>query len=333
MALLDAAKVPYRYALSGNSPDVDDTTDWEHPEPFQFQHPILKVLPRDGRAFWLFGDGPRYAPMDLLPSGLWGAPVIVCDGASGSLDVLPRGSLEEAGMSTKLDVKLQPEGAAQARISMTWRFLEGYGIKESVKNAQKSDINNFAAQRGNMFFTGAKLKKWEAPRLDDPSVPFSISIDIEAEKVVRTQKNGQVTLQTGLSPSNLKQSFGGTSVRKFDLVLRGWTVTRDAVTIDLGPYACARVPGDVQQESKYGQYSLIYVREGAKLRIERTLTLFPKRVTPAEYKDFLNFLDKVDAAERRPLVVESRASGKTDKDTSKESPKSKKDEDKDDEDK
>ena len=86
-----------------------------------------------------------------------------------------------------------------------------------------------------------------------------------------------------------------------------WAPIRDTTVVDLGPYAAPRLPPDVQQESEFGQYSLLFIRDGARIRIERTLTFFPRRVTPSEYKTFLGFLDKVDAAERRPLVVEPRA--------------------------
>lgn len=310
MALLDAAKVPYRYALAGSSPDIDDTTDWAHPEPFQFHTGLLRVLPRDGAAKWLYPDGPRYVPMDLLPTSLWGAPVIVCDGASGYLDVLPRGATSETGNVSRLELSLLEGGSAKARYEHVFVPMEAYGIKEQVKNLDPKQIDNFAAQLANRLFTGARVKGWETPRLEDPSVPFTIKVKLEAENVVRKQRNGDLTVQTGLEPTNLKKSFGGKATRRFDIVLRGWDVRRDTAVIDLGPYACSRLPGDVQQENKYGQYSLVFVREGSKIRIERTLTMFPNRVTPAEYKEFLAFLDKVDAAERRPLVVEPRAGTK-----------------------
>ena len=305
MALLDAAKVPYKYALAGSSPDQDDTTDWAHPEPFQFNTGLLRLLPRDGAPRWLFPDGPRYVPMDMLPTALWGAPVIVCDGASGTLDVLPHGSTFETGNVTRLQVQLGAEGSAKAQYERVFVPMEAYGIKEQVKNADKKQIENFASQQANQLFTGARLKSWATPKLDDPNVPFTIKISLEAENVVHKQRNGELTLASGLEPTNLKKAFGGKSTRRFDLVLRGWTVQRNESTIDLGPYACARLPGDVQQESKYGQYSLVFIREGSKIRVERNLTLFPNRVTPAEYKEFLNFLDKVDA--RRASSARGRA--------------------------
>jgi tetratricopeptide (TPR) repeat protein len=332
MALLDAAKVPFRYALAATSPDLDDSTDWDHPEAGQFHTPILRILPRDGAPRWVYPDGPRYVPMEMLPTGLWGAPVLICDGASARLDVLPRGAPADAGSSTRTTVELLPGGGAKAFLTQQIRQMESYGLKEVVKNMDRRQIDNFAAQAANQLFTGARLKGWETPSLEDPNVPFTISLKIEAENVVRKRADGQLTVSPGLDTSKLKQAFGGSSTRKFDLVLKGWTVTRDAVTLDLGPYACSRLPSDVQQESKYGQYSLIYVREGHKLRIERALTLFPRRVTPAEYKEFLNFIDKVDAAERRPLVVEPRVGASAEKSAGKsddQPPKTKKDKEKD----
>ncbi|MBI3726470.1 hypothetical protein HY251_21310 [bacterium] len=75
MALLDAAGVPYRFALAGSSPDFESSTDWAHPEPNQFHTHILRVEPRGGTPLWVMPDGPRYCPIDMLPTYLWGAPV------------------------------------------------------------------------------------------------------------------------------------------------------------------------------------------------------------------------------------------------------------------
>jgi tetratricopeptide (TPR) repeat protein len=311
-ALLDAAKVPYKFAFAAASPDIDTQTDWEHPEPFQFGQPLLRVSPRDGAARWVNAQGPKYSPMSLLPSFLWGAPVFICEGASGIVDVLPRGSPSDEAIVTTMNVQLLEDGKAKARFNQEWRPVELYGTKEAVKNAPKEQIRTFAAQRANQIFTGAKVKSWKAPDLEDPNKPFSFEIELEAEKVVRPRGDGALTL-TVLEPKNLKRAFGGRATRKFDLVLSAWgpppmrAPIRDTTTIDLGPYAAPRLPPDVQQESEFGQYSLLYIRDGSTVRIERTLTFFPKRVTPSEYKTFLGFLDKVDAAERRPLVVEPRA--------------------------
>ncbi len=317
-ALLDAAKVPFKWAFAALSPDIDQSTDWEHPEPFQFNRPLLRLEPKDGVAKYVSPQGPRYAPMDLMGPALWGSPVFVCDGASGSLDVLPRGSPAEQQVATRSTVKLDEKGGVKASYTQILANAGSYGIKEAIKNANKKQVRDQVAQVANGLFTGAKLTGWEAPKLEDPSVPFQFSLDLEASGVVRKQGDGTLMLPPLLRPMNLKGTYGGKATRKFDLLLQSWFCQRDSLTLELGPYAAPRLPSDVQAESQFGQYSLVFVREGGKVRIERSLSLFPRRVSPSEYKSFLGFIDKVDAAERRPIVVELRGDSKTSGDGEKE---------------
>ncbi|MEZ0228243.1 MAG: hypothetical protein ACAI25_06435 [Planctomycetota bacterium] len=309
-ALLDAAKVPFKWAFAALSPDLDLSTDWEHPEPFQFNRPLLRLEPRDGAMKYVSPQGPRYAPLDLSNPALWGAPVFVCDGASGTLDVLPRGNPAEQSIATRATVSLQEKGAVKASYTQILGTAGAYGLKEAIKNANKKQVRDQVAAVANGLFTGAKLLGWEAPKLEDPSVPFQFSLDLEAKDVVRKQGDGTLMLPPLVRPMELKKTYGGKATRKYDLILQNWFAQRDSVTLELGPYAAPRLPSDVQAESKFGQYSLVFVREGGKVRIERSLSLFPRRVSPSEYKSFLGFIDKVDAAERRPIVVELRGDTK-----------------------
>ena len=305
-ALLDAAKVPFKWAFAGPSPDQDASTDWEHPEPWQFTRLLLRVEPKDGPARWVNAQGPRYVPMDLLGAGFWGAPVFICEGSSGVLDVLPRGDPDAQANVSVSTIELTAKGGVKAHVSEQLRGVGFYGTKEYARNARKEEIKTQLTQLAARLFPTPKLKSWKLPSLEDPNVPFTIELDIEADNIVR-KSGDSLTLPPLLPPLQLKQSFGGKATRRFDLIVPPWALTsRDTVTLDLGPYAAPRLPSDVQAESRFGQYSLVFIRDGNTVKIERSITFFPKRVSPSEYKSFLHFIDKVDAAERRPIVVEKR---------------------------
>src|SRR5205814_2279620 len=140
------------------SPDMDASTDWEHPEPGQFHTHLLRVLPRDAAPRWVDMRNGKYSPMEALSSSLWGASVFVVDGASGSLDVMPRGAPIDAGQLTRVEVQLAKGGKAKAHIAFEIRAAELYDQKEQVKNAPKEQIKNGLAGFANQLFTGAKLK-------------------------------------------------------------------------------------------------------------------------------------------------------------------------------
>jgi tetratricopeptide (TPR) repeat protein len=311
-ALLDAAKISYKWALAGFSPDFDVETDWEHPEPFQFIRPLLRLEPRDAPASWLRAaeeDG-QFVPSDWLGPTLWGAPVFIIDGASGRVDVLPRGDPAQSLRSLDMKVELVEKGGVKASVKLTLPQL--YAGKEYYKSHPKEQTRNELTQMAANYLPTPKLKSWRMPALEDPKIPFSVELELESKDVIRKSRDGTLVLPPPLPPQGLRRAFGGKATRRFDLLIPQWVGSRDEVVVDLGPYAAPRLPSDVQMETKFGQYSLIYVREGPKLRLERSLTLFPKRVSPSEYKSFLGFIDKVDAAERRPIVVELRAGAEKD---------------------
>lgn len=306
-ALLEAARVPFKLVVAGPSPLRAEPIDWTLPEPGQFRARLLRLEPRGAAPLYVFADAAKLAPYGRLPAELWGAPAYVCDAGGGVLEVLPWGQLAAEEQRGEVSITLQAGG--KARVEHV-RELPGFGmfrLKESFAQAPAAQLRGFFAQQANDLFPGARLLESGALRVDEPGVPLAYRFVADVPQAVRARGDGALTLTTGLTPTRLKEGLGAHRRREFDLVVREPMVMRDTARIDLGPYACPRLPADVTLQTHIGQFSLHHVREGdGRLRIERLLTLRPGRVTPAEYADFREFLSRIDEAERRTLPLEEK---------------------------
>ena len=295
-ALLKAADIPFDEAIAGLAPGLDDT-DWLHPRPGQLQNALIRVRPKDGEAFWTTVEGARYAPMDLLPEYLWGAPVLIFSEEGEELTVLPEGDPNDTGTSSTMTVKLDKDGAAAITLVSATKNSRAWGIKEKIPQLSRMQLQGFLQQQAGSRFPGSRLTAWDFPKVEDPTVPFTTSIAVSAPEYVRDRDDGRLTIPSGVAGANLAQALGGRPTRKFDLLLRGWIVAVDSIEIDPGPYSVAALPPGVFLKQAWGSYSLSFKRSGRKIRVERRLRLVPSRTKAKDYPAFLNFLRRVDAAD------------------------------------
>ncbi|MBX3467659.1 MAG: hypothetical protein KF878_12310 [Planctomycetes bacterium] len=307
LALLEAARVPHKLVVAGSSPAQAEAVDWTVPEPGHLRNRLIRVEPRGGEPVYVFPEAARLAPYGRLPAELWGAPAYVCERGGGVLEVLPIGRLDAEEQRSRLELTLEPGGKARVEHVRELPAFDLYRLKEAFARAPAAQLRSFFAQQANALFPGARVLESGAARLEEPGVPFGFRLVAEVPGAVRARGDGALTLQTGITPTRLRESLGAHRRREFDLVLRDAVVMRDTARIDLGPYACPRLPPDVVLKTKIGMYSLLHVREGdGRLRVERVLILRAGRVTPEEYPAFHEFLGRIDEAERRTLALEER---------------------------
>ena len=308
LGLLRAARVPFRQLLAGPNPSASDTIDWTLPEPGQFSTPVIRIEPKDQPYVYVDPEAPRYAPFGRLPSSLWGAPAYVCEVGGGMLDTLPVEAMQlDADQVSTLDVTLLPEGKAKVELRRDWPSYGAYSMKEAFKTAQAQQLRNFFAQQANQLFPGAKLTDAGALDLEAVGVPMAFRLAFDVPKAVSARGDGTLMLSKLVAPSNLKASLGARRVREFDIVVREAYMVQDTVHLALGPYTCPRLPRDVTLKTELGQFSLLYVREGdGRVRVERVMSIRPGRITPRDYPAFREFLQAIDEAEQRTLVLEEK---------------------------
>ncbi len=307
LALLEAARVPFKLVVAGPSPLLAEPIDWSLPEPGHFRTRLLRIEPRGGRPVYVYPEAAKLAPYGRLPVELWGAPAYVCEQGGGVLEVLPWGEFDGEGQRGEVEITLLPGGKARVAHLRELPGFDMFRLKEAFAQAPAAQLRSFFASQANALFAGARLVESEALRLDQPGAPLAYRFVADVPSAVHPRGDGTLTLAPGLTPTRLKESLGAHRRREFDLVVRQPVVIRDTARIDLGPYACSRLPSDVTLQTSIGQFSLLHVREGdGRLRIERLLTLRPGRITPEEYPAFREFLSRVDEAERRTLPLEER---------------------------
>jgi len=308
LALLAAAGVEADLAWAAPGPDQARVVDWSHPEPGQFQVPLVRVAPATGQPVWVFAEAPRLAPFGRLPRALSGGAVYVCRPGGGLLGVLPADPLASVATETRTAIRLEEGGGARVELTKTLADYDYYGAKENFATAPAQALRGFFAQQANQLYPGARLLEGEGVAVEEPGEPLAFRFVAATDAAVRRRGDGHLELAPPMAPSRLGQTLGSFRRRLFDIVVKDGVVTRDVVEVDLGPYACPRLPASVSLTHRLGQFSLLFARTPAGgVRIERALSIRPGRVTPADYPRFQAFLRKVDEAEQRAVHLEPRS--------------------------
>jgi tetratricopeptide (TPR) repeat protein len=307
LTMLRAAGIPCELVAAAPNPDQGVVVDWQRPELGHFTTLLIRVDPRDGDQVYVYPEGPRLAPYGRLPAELWGATAYVCAPEGGLLEILPRGDpLSEATLNATT-VTLSEGGAATFEVRRTMPSYGAYGYKEQFASAPARALGQFFAQQAVGVFPGAQLLAGDAPDADQVGTPLQLVFSAKAPQVLRQRGDGTLELAPGFSAVNLTPQLGAYRERVFDLLLRSGTELRDVVRIELGPYACPRLPETVILATGEALFSLRFRREGSEtVVVERRLSLRPGRVMAEDYPAFRDFVRQVDEAEARTLILEPR---------------------------
>jgi len=304
-ALLDAAGVPSRFAMSGANPRLSEVVVWDPPRPELMPFSALVVEPRDGPAVWVL-EGGRFLPYGMIFDELQGAPAMLLSRSGGELGVVPEAPIEAT--ATRLSLRIALEGRAgkvQSRLEM--RAPQGYRLKDQVATASKAQLKTYIESQANESFRGAKLTRFDFPGVDKPGVPFTIEYEASVPELV-TPKGEKLAVKTGLTPLGLTGQLGGDAEREHPMLLRVRQAQEDVVEIDLGTgYVVESLPQNLLVAERFGTYSLTFEARDGRVRVRRWFALVPSRVESDEYDSVLRFCREVDAAELKWIEVRGKS--------------------------
>ncbi|MEZ6188746.1 MAG: hypothetical protein R3F62_27555 [Planctomycetota bacterium] len=299
LALLRAADVPHRFAMAARPRDVGGRpVNWALPELGVFQTPLIR-LDLEGGPRWVFAEGAPGSPFAALPPEVWGATAYVCQHGGGTLDVVPAGSPQERTQESEVALSLGLD-ASRFELRKVLPDYGLYGLKERFAGVPEDRLRRVFVGQVNELYPAARLLSGAFEDLEAPGVPLTVRVEGEGQLV--TVQQGQTLLKPPFSPAQLGRSLGAFPRRAMDLVLDGLSL-HDRATVELGPYRCPRVPEPVLLVTPHGQFSLLYRQEAGRVTVERSLELFRGRVEAKDYPAFREFLQQIDEAESRALLL------------------------------
>jgi hypothetical protein len=107
------------------------------------------------------------------------------------------------------------------------------------------------------------------------------------------------------NPFRLTSTYATLSQRKQDVWTLGFTELRDTFVIDLPPGArVISAPESKEGSSDFGSYSVMFEKQGDRVRVKSRVGIKVPRVKPAEYAAFKRFCEEADRALSPRLVIE-----------------------------
>jgi hypothetical protein len=266
-----------------------------------FIHAVVYVFPRVGEeGFFLDPTAGETGFRDIHPQ-LQGATALLCGSGPHRFLKIPESPAERNVMRSTCSLTLRGDGSASAVMAMDQTGFFAAYFRGTFRNSGTGK-HEFESMLGQSF-PGLEVKDYRLTGLDDLDSPIQFKVSLSAPSVGVLSGN-ELRFKV-LHPLRMTDSFAKQSQRRYDLLLpfpRYRYSDSEEFSIPEG-YAVSGLPGLVNIETPLGSYHVLYSESPGKMTIERKLEMKVMRVQPKDYKEFRDFCVKVDAEDRKEVVL------------------------------
>ena len=303
-ALLDAAGVPSRWAFLRRDENLERKTDWEYPSNTYFRAPHLLLEPVGKQPLYISLQY-RDLPFGFLPEFFGKGKALVLDQTDSRIVELPSIPAEVYESVTRATWKLGEDVAVDVNFVMETKAAQGWMQKDRFSTLNAFQMTLMTSGLATQLFPGAKVEKGGFVGINDKTQPFALEFKLEAPKLM-VRSGEDFLLPPVLQPAQLVRSYGAPPTRKHPYEVRQRRAKQDKILVHLGEnFSVSKLPSNVNLSGQRANYSLTYKQEGGTLSIERKLTIEPGSIAPARFPQFLDLLQKADAAEKERIVLRS----------------------------
>lgn len=315
VAALRAVGIQAALAQSSPGPGFESSPDtqWQIPAASVFAFPFVRVSTQPGAAaetlWYHFTSDARILPPRTIPHYLAGAPAVVFGTWGPESDRIGNSPFASAGEGSHAEVALAKDGNAAVRLESVSRHVGAFDLKAQARVAANDLLENWVAGQAASTFPGASLESFSMPHLEDPLAPFALTWQARVPGLGRPQEDA---LSVGLPMQRLQllREHGGKTERQHPYVMRQLKSQRDEAEIRLDPRL--DLPHDLPEPlviyERWGSYSLTWKSNPTRhsVGVVRSFQLTVGRLSPTEYRHFLDALGRIDDAERRRLLLPPR---------------------------
>jgi hypothetical protein len=228
-------------------------------------------------------------------------PAYLLDPAGPVAVALPNGGTRD-GISFDVEVRLAPDGSGEIRLIQQYSGHYGSSLRQALDEIAEVRLHDILEERLlASAFPGARLLEFEFQHLDDPDAPLHIVMVAEMANFAR--REGQKLILTPPYATRLSQ-FAALPARQTALLIAAERRQHVDMTVILPAGASATAAPPQRLEFHEFDVDVRDSQEGAKLRLQRRVTIPPTRVSPEEYPAFQRFTRDADAAITRDVVIE-----------------------------
>jgi tetratricopeptide (TPR) repeat protein/transglutaminase-like putative cysteine protease len=266
-----------------------------------FDHAIAYVPSLD-----LYLDGTaEHTGIEELPRADIGALAMRVNDGKPELVTVPIPPADKNFVERQVHARVQKNGDSRLELdyraagfsAATWR--RQYHAESARRERLSHDLGGELP--GFMITPGAQGIR--TSNLDDAREPVRVHVEGSAPSFARregTRLSMAVTNSFRLTPA-----YATMSQRKQDVWTLGFTELRDTFVVELPPGArVVSAPETKDGSSDFGSYSVVFEKQGDRVRVKSRIGLKVPRVKPAEYAAFKRFCEDADRALSPRLVIE-----------------------------
>ena len=298
-ALLDLAGVDSSWAFLRPREATLPKVDWSLPSAGQFPFRFV-AIERAGLSPTFVTLDTRHLPFGRLGGSLRGGKAFLLGLTSSRIVPLPGLVPEEESMSFDVVIGQTTGSSADVRFRIVMRLARGYQQKERFRTVPAFQKQSLLQGLASQFYPGCKVKRGEFTNLNDENAPLTIEIELTAPQLVARSS----LIKPLPQPLSLLRSLGGSVDRRHPLHLNRDRIQLDRVEIELSDeYGTDLLPKSTVLASPLGTFSLSYEQKGKSIVVTRDLVLLAGRLPASEYRDLVDFCERVDAAEAENVVL------------------------------
>jgi tetratricopeptide (TPR) repeat protein/transglutaminase-like putative cysteine protease len=266
-----------------------------------FDHAIAYVPSLD-----LYLDGTaEHTGIEELPRADIGALVMRVNEGKPELVTVPLPPADKNFVEREVHARVQKNGESKLELdyraagfsAATWR--RQYHAESARRERLSHDLGGELP--GFVITPGAQ--GIQTSNLDDAREPVRVHVEGSATSFAR--REGTQLSMAVTNSFRLTSTYATLSKRKQDVWTLGFTELRDTFVIELPPGArVISAPESKEGNSEFGSYSVVFEKQGDKVRVKSRVGLKVPRVKPAEYAAFKRFCEEADRALSPRLVIE-----------------------------
>lgn len=257
---------------------------------------------------WLDATAETCAYGDI-PEGDRGAQALVVSDNGGSFETIPTYNSEENGLDAKLDVKLQPDGAAAIACEITMRGASAQSMRASVRSLSPDKRKEMMQMMAQQFAPSGTLKDYILPDGTDKNGQFVMKLTLTTSSFAK--KTGSLLL--------LPIAIGGRErrgnpyikeKRVYPIVERDASSANSVTTFTLPEgYAIEDLPDNVNLTFPLQEFHRVYTKsaDGKTVTITEKVVERPGTVPANDYPKVKTYYDEIIKTADDQIVLKKTA--------------------------
>ncbi|MBN2572313.1 MAG: DUF3857 domain-containing protein [Ignavibacteriales bacterium] len=301
ISLLQSLNIKAKPVLvrTANYGDIDkDFPNWN------FNHMIVNVEASDGKKLWL-DPTVQYCPINEIPWLCEDIQVLVLnDDGTSSVAKLPMSIASDNQNKMNVLVEIKSEDEVIFNVSMILSGEQNLYFKNQLVDVTNEEFKKFVKSLVVDDFLNAEILDYSFSSLDSINSNLKINYKFKVSNAFQKQADLYFLNINPYKIFTIDMSFLIEQKRNYDIQFPYlFRLERNIdVIYPTDIFSVRNLPEDVTISEKPFTYFKTLIGKEGSIKLNENFTLKSRKVTPKEYKDFLNSFEKINSKQQEKII-------------------------------